>query len=58
MHWRRRGPRYGCGNGLIIDQTPEIDGGEVHYDGALKRKDRRIVPLESQDLNPENMVVN
>jgi len=58
VHWWRRGPRYGCGNGLIIDQTPEIDGGEVHYDGALKRKDGRFASLELQGLNPKNIVVN
>jgi len=43
---------------LIIDQTPEIDGGEVHYDGALKRKDGRFASLELQGLNPKNIVVN
>ena len=58
VHWWRRGPRYGCGNGLIIDQTLEIDGGEVYFDGVLIRKDGQFVRNELQGFNPENMVVN
>jgi len=43
---------------LILDQTPDLGGGEVYFDGVLIRKDGQFVRNELQGLNPENMVVN
>ena len=58
VHWWRRGPSNDCGDGLILDQTPEMGGGEVYFDGGLIRKDGQFVRDELQGLNPENMAVN
>lgn len=53
----------GCFNGnksaihwdLVLIQTPEFGGGEIHFDGVLIRKDGRFVLPELAGLNPENL---
>jgi len=52
------GNRSGIQWDLILDQTPEMGGGEVYFDGVLIRKDGQFVRDELQGLNPENMVVD
>ena len=41
---------------MVLIQTPEFGGGEIHFDGELIRKDGRFVPDYLQCLNPENLV--
>jgi aminopeptidase len=36
---------------LVLIQTPEWGGGEIHFDGELVRKDGRFVPDDLQGLN-------
>jgi aminopeptidase len=36
---------------LVLIQTPEYGGGEIHFDGQLLRKDGRFVPDDLQGLN-------
>lgn len=36
---------------LVLIQTPEYGGGEIHFDDELIRKDGRFVPAELQQLN-------
>lgn len=40
---------------LVLIQTPEFGGGEIHFDGRLIRKDGRFVIPELEVLNPENL---
>jgi aminopeptidase len=41
---------------LVLIQTPEWGGGEIHFDGKLVRKDGRFVTKALRPLNPENLV--
>lgn len=41
---------------LVLIQTPEYGGGEIHFDGVLIRKDGRFVLPELAGLNPENLI--
>lgn len=41
---------------LVLIQTPQWGGGEIHFDDVLVRRDGRFVPPELQGLNPENLV--
>jgi aminopeptidase len=41
---------------LVLIQTPEWGGGEIHFDGKLIRKDGRFLPKALRPLNPENLV--
>ncbi|OFW64231.1 MAG: aminopeptidase [Actinobacteria bacterium RBG_13_63_9] len=41
---------------LVLIQTPEWGGGEIHFDGVLVRKDGRFVLPELEGLNPENLL--
>ncbi len=36
---------------LVLIQTPEYGGGEIHFDGELLRKDGRFLPADLQGLN-------
>ena len=36
---------------IVLIQTPEYGGGEIHFDGALVRKNGHFVPDELQGLN-------
>ena len=36
---------------LVLIQTPEYGGGEIHFDGQLIRKDGRFLPDDLQALN-------
>ncbi len=36
---------------LVLIQTPEYGGGEIHFDGQLIRKDGRFLPDDLQPLN-------
>jgi aminopeptidase len=36
---------------LVLIQTPEFGGGEIHFDGELLRRDGRFVPDDLQGLN-------
>lgn len=36
---------------LVLIQTPEYGGGEIHFDGKLIRKDGRFLPEDLQPLN-------
>jgi aminopeptidase len=36
---------------LVLIQTPDYGGGEIHFDGELVRKDGRFVPPDLQNLN-------
>ncbi len=38
---------------LVMIQTPEYGGGEIHFDGELIRKDGLFVPADLEPLNPE-----
>jgi aminopeptidase len=38
---------------LVMIQTPEYGGGEMHFDGELVRKDGLFLPKALQGLNPE-----
>ncbi|HEX9652972.1 MAG TPA: aminopeptidase [bacterium] len=40
---------------LVLIQTPEYGGGEIHFDGKLIRKDGLFVHPELEGLNPENL---
>jgi len=40
---------------LVLIQTPEFGGGEIHFDGRLIRKDGMFVIPELEGLNPENL---
>jgi aminopeptidase len=40
---------------IVLIQTPEFGGGEIHLDGELLRKDGRFVPKDLHGLNPENL---
>jgi aminopeptidase len=40
---------------LVLIQTPQWGGGEVHFDDVLVRKDGRFVLPELEGLNPENL---
>lgn len=40
---------------MVLIQTPEYGGGEIHFDGKLIRKDGRFVLPELEGLNPENL---
>jgi aminopeptidase len=40
---------------MVMIQTPEYGGGEIHFDGKLIRKDGRFVIKELEGLNPENL---
>ena len=43
---------------LILVQTPEHGGGEIHIDGELIRRDGRFVPADLQGLNPEALMAS
>jgi aminopeptidase len=38
---------------LVLIQTPQYGGGEIHFDGELIRKDGLFVPADLEPLNPE-----
>jgi aminopeptidase len=40
---------------MVMIQTPEYGGGEIHFDDRLIRKDGRFVLGELEPLNPENL---
>jgi aminopeptidase len=40
---------------LVLMQTPEMGGGEIHFDTTLIRRDGRFVLEELGGLNPENL---
>jgi aminopeptidase len=40
---------------LVLIQTPEWGGGELHFDNKLIRKNGRFVPKSLAGLNPENL---
>ncbi|MCK6484030.1 MAG: aminopeptidase [Phycisphaerae bacterium] len=40
---------------MVMIQTPEHGGGEMHFDGRLIRKDGRFVVKDLEGLNPENL---
>lgn len=40
---------------MVMIQTNEYGGGEIHFDGKLIRKDGRFVLPELEGLNPENL---
>ena len=40
---------------MVMLQTPEAGGGEIHFDGRVIRKDGRFVLPELEQLNPENL---
>jgi len=40
---------------LVLIQTPDYGGGELHFDGELVRKDGRFVTEDLKALNPENL---
>jgi len=42
---------------LILDQTPEMGGGEIYFDEVLIREDGRFVLEDLQGLNPENIPI-
>jgi aminopeptidase len=41
---------------LVLIQTPEWGGGEIHFDGKLIRKNGLFVPKALRPLNPEALV--
>lgn len=40
---------------MVMLQTPEFGGGEIHFDGELIRKDGLFVVDDLKPLNPENL---
>src|SRR5688500_134892 len=40
---------------IVLMQTPEVGGGEIHFDDRLVRKDGRFVIPELANLNPEKL---
>jgi aminopeptidase len=40
---------------MVMIQTPEYGGGEIHFDDKLIRKDGRFVVKKLEGLNPENL---
>ncbi|MBI2843370.1 MAG: aminopeptidase [Armatimonadetes bacterium] len=40
---------------MVLIQTEDCGGGEIHFDDELIRKDGRFVPEYLQGLNPENL---
>jgi len=40
---------------LVLQQTPEVGGGEIYLDGELIRKDGLFVVDDLAPLNPENL---
>ena len=40
---------------MVMIQTPECGGGEIHFDDQLIRKDGQFVPDALKPLNPENL---
>ncbi|MBU0639635.1 MAG: aminopeptidase [Planctomycetes bacterium] len=40
---------------LVMIQTPEYGGGEIHFDGQLIRKDGLFVPEDLRPLNPDEL---
>ena len=40
---------------LVLLQTPEAGGGEIHFDDQLIRKDGQFIPDGLKPLNPENL---
>ncbi|MFH1746931.1 MAG: aminopeptidase [Planctomycetota bacterium] len=40
---------------IVLIQTPDYGGGEIHFDGKLIRKDGLFIPDDLQPLNPENL---
>jgi len=41
---------------IVCDQTPDMGGGEIYFDGKLIRRDGLFVPKCLQRLNPENLL--
>ena len=41
---------------MVLRMTPEVGGGEVHFDDRLIRRDGRFVIPELEDLNPERLI--
>jgi aminopeptidase len=40
---------------MVMIQTPEYGGGEIHFDGELVRKDGLFVPEDLKGLNPDRL---
>ena len=40
---------------MVMIQTPQYGGGEIHFDGTLVRKDGLFLPKALDGLNPENL---
>ncbi|MCG8406390.1 MAG: aminopeptidase [Phycisphaerales bacterium] len=40
---------------MVMIQTPDYGGGEIHFDGELIRKDGEFVADDLKPLNPENL---
>ena len=40
---------------MVMIQTPEFGGGEIHFDDELIRKDGRFLPEDLDPLNPEQL---
>jgi aminopeptidase len=38
---------------MVMIQTPEYGGGEIHFDDELVRRDGLFVPADLQGLNPD-----
>ncbi|MGD8452231.1 MAG: aminopeptidase [Phycisphaerae bacterium] len=63
IHFTPGGSYDECPNGnksevhwdIVLIQTPEYGGGEIHLDGKLIRKDGRFVTDDLAPLNPENL---
>ena len=40
---------------MVMRQTPEVGGGEVHFDGKPIRRNGMFLPKSLSGLNPENL---